>query len=259
MVVEPFNAAWFGFLCAMALVGAGLHLALRGRSQRVKAVVCAACAAGSVVLYTTYTFKSILNPAMPTVVLAQNLPFHFCNIVAWALIPAYLFEWPRLRTLCFFPGALAGLLTLTSPVPEYVGHPLWSLESIGFYGVHSMNVILGTLLASLGFIRPTWWGAVKSVGYLFTLALAAFPLDAAMRAWVDPGANYFYLFNPENADILVMAHNAIPVPLIYMIPLVPVALAGTLVQAALYKGASRLAGRLRPPGPPQDPAAAAAP
>jgi hypothetical protein len=146
-----------------------------------------------------------------------------------------------------------GLLTLTSPVPEYIGHPLWSLESIGFYGVHSMNVILGTLLASLGFIRPTYRGAVKSVGYLLALVVLIFPLDGAMRAWVDPGVNYFYLFDPENADILVMAHNAMPVPLIYMIPLVPVALAGTLAQAALFKGASGLAARLSPARVPSAP------
>jgi hypothetical protein len=128
-------------------------------------------------------------------------------------------------------------------VPEYIGHPLFSLEAIGFYGVHSMNVILGTLLASLGFIRPTFLGAVKSVGYWLVLVLAVFPLDAAMRAWVDPGVNYFYLFDPENADILVMAHKAIPVPLVYLLPLTPIAFAGTAAQAALYKGASRLAAR----------------
>ncbi|MDR1427308.1 MAG: YwaF family protein, partial [Bifidobacteriaceae bacterium] len=206
MVVEPFNAVWFGFLGTMALLGVGLHLALRHRPRKIQVRVCVTLAAANVVLYTLYTFKSILNPGMPEVVFWQNLPFHFCNIVAWGLIPAYLFEMPRLRTLCYFPGALAGLLTLTSPVIVYIGHPLWSLESIGFYGVHSVNVILGTLLGSLGFFKPTVLGAIKSVGYLFALIVVIFPLDAIMRATVDPNVNYFYLFNPEDADILEMAN-----------------------------------------------------
>ncbi|MDR0432773.1 MAG: YwaF family protein [Bifidobacteriaceae bacterium] len=254
MAVEPFNAVWFAFLGTMALFGVALHLALRHRSRAIQVKVCVALAAATVVLYTFYTFKSILNPRMPEVVFWQNLPFHFCNLVAWGLIPAYLMElhppraaWARrglnmLRTVCYFPGALAGLLTLTSPVIVYIGHPLCSVEAIGFYGVHSMNVILGTLLGSLGFIRPTLRGAVASVGYMLAfMVVVVFPLDAVMRATVDPNVNYFYLFNPEDAEILEMSYAAIGVPVLYMIPLVPVALTGTVGQALLYKLVSRLA------------------
>jgi hypothetical protein len=259
MVVEPFNATWFGFVGAMALFGVLLHFALRTRTRAVQVRACIALASVSVALYTLFTFKSILNPAMPEVVFWQNLPFHFCNLVAWGLIPAYWLALhpPRsalmlrardaLQTVCYFLGALAGLLTLTSPVIVYIGHPLCSVESIGFYGVHSMNVILGTLLGSLGLFRPTVAGSIKSVGYVALLMVAAiFPLDLIMRVTVDPDVNYFYIFNPENADILELAHAAIPFPLLYWIPLVPVAVLGCLGQAYLYKAVVRLtAGPLR--------------
>jgi hypothetical protein len=256
MVVEPFNATWFGFLGVMAVGGVALHFALRHRPRRTQAIVGAVIAAVSVVLYTTFTFKSILNPAMPEVVLWQNLPFHFCNLVAWALIVVYACEIRPpaspllrrglgvLRTICYFPGALTGLLTLTSPVIIYIGHPLCSVEAIGFYGVHSVNVILGTLLGSLGWFRPTFRGAVVSVGYLAGVATLILPLDIVLRATVDPNVNYFYLFNPEDADILEMAHDLIPVPFVYMLTLLPVALAGTLVQATLYWAVHRVNLRL---------------
>ncbi|MDR1151341.1 MAG: YwaF family protein [Bifidobacteriaceae bacterium] len=260
MVVEPFNVTWFAFLGVMALFGVALHLALRHRPRVIQVRVCMALGGVSVALYTFFTFKSILNPGMPEVVFWQNLPFHFCNLVAWGLLPAYWFELhpPRsalmvravdaLRTVCYFLGALAGLLTLTSPVIVYIGHPLCSVESIGFYGVHSMNVILGTLLGSLGFFKPTVLGAIKSVGYVFVLMVVAiFPLDLLMRATVDPNVNYFYLFNPENADILEMAHAAIPFPVLYWIPLIPVAILGCLGQAYLYKAVARVVARFARP------------
>jgi uncharacterized membrane protein YwaF len=226
----------------MAVVGIVIHRALRGRPDAQKERALAALAGGNVVLYTWYTFNSILDPAVP-VNLAQNLPFHLCNLVAWGLIPAALFDIKRLRAFCFFPGALAGLLTLTSPVDVYVGHPLLSLPTIGFYGVHSMNVILGTLLATLGLYRPSYRDALVSVLHLCILAVVIFPLDLVMRALVDPNTNYFYLFAPENAEILVAVHNAVPVPLLYIFILSPIALVGCLIQAAIYDGAHRLSSR----------------
>jgi hypothetical protein len=105
---------------------------------------------------------------------------------------------------------------------------------------------LGTLLGSLGFFRPTYFKAVRSVGYMFALAVLVFPLDAVMRATVDPNVNYFYLFNPEGADILVAAHNVLPVPFVYALVLVPIALGGTLTQAVLYKAVVAAVSRLRP-------------
>jgi hypothetical protein len=46
-----------------------------------------------------------------------------------------------------------------------------------------------------------------------------------------------------------MANDLIPVPLLYMIPLVPVAIVGTLIQAGLYKSASWTAAKFAPARP----------
>jgi len=252
----PFSVMWFGFVLVMAMVGVGLYQVLRDRPARTQRRTLAAAAAGSVVLYTWFTFKSILNPDLPEVTLGQNLPFHLCNIVAWCLIAAYLLDekrWPRfverLRAFCFFPGALAGFLALTSPVPIYIGLPLFTVETIGFYGVHSMNVVLGTLLASLGLYQPSVWHALRSALHLLIVATLVFPVDLVMRAWVDPGANYFYLFNPEDADILVAAHTVIPVPYLYVLVLAPLAVGGVLVQIGLYRGVEAVVRKVRPAGP----------
>ncbi|MDR1807050.1 MAG: YwaF family protein [Propionibacteriaceae bacterium] len=246
MSVVPFNGPWFGFLGVMALIGLALHFLLRRRPPLLRRRVLAAVAAANVVLYTTFTFNSILDPNVPEVVLLQNLPFHLCNLVAWGLIPAYLFDWGRptawLRAFCFYPGVLSGLLTLTSPVPVYIGHPVFSLPSIGFYGVHSMNAILGVLLATLGLYTPRYRDAFRAVGHLLLLATAILPLDLAFRAWLDPNANYFYLFNPEGAAILIALHNLVPIPYVYMVLLTPVALGGCLLLGVIYKALSRLLG-----------------
>lgn len=241
--VAPFNGPWCAYIALLALAGIGLHFALRHRSMRFKSRTLAAIAGANVVVYTAYTFQAIGNPDLPQVTLGQNLPFHFCNIMAWALILAPLVRWNWLRALCCFPGTLAGVLALTSPVDVYVDRPLFSLAALGFFSVHSVNAILGTLLATLGLFRPSFREAFKSVGYFGLMALAIFPLNLVMRAWVDAGANYFYQFEPENAQILQFFHDLVPVPFIYTLLLAPIAIGGVSIQAGLYALAGRVMGQ----------------
>jgi len=278
--MQPFSLAWFGFLLVAVVVGIGLYRLLRHRSRTTRRLVLAVVAAANVVLYTAFTFNSILDPAWPEVTLAQNLPFHLCNLVAWGLIPAYLFDWPpadaecpaapighpllsglrgqplppsqqvwwagvseRLRAFCFFVGTLTGFLTLTSPVPIYIGRPIFSLPTLGFYGVHSMNAVLSVLLATLGLYRPSYRQAGRAVVHLILLATLILPLDLVMRWLIDPKTNYFYLFDPEGAGILIWLHSLLPVPYVYMLLATPLALGGCLAVNFLYQRIGKLVER----------------
>ncbi|MCL2803002.1 MAG: YwaF family protein [Micrococcales bacterium] len=240
--VAPFNGPWFVFVAFLLGLGVCLHFALRGRTMRFKAWALSGIATFSVVIYTAFTFQSILNPFYPQVNLAQNLPLHFCILSAWGLIFAPLVKWSPLRAVLVFPGTVAGVLALTSPIEVYVDRPLFSLAAYGFYSVHAFNAILGTLLATLGFFRPSYKEAMKSVGYFCIVAVLIFPLDLAMRAWIDPGVNYFYEFAPENALILQLLYNVVPIPLVYVLLVMPIAFGGVLLQAALYSLAGRIVG-----------------
>ncbi|MCL1898853.1 MAG: YwaF family protein, partial [Micrococcales bacterium] len=225
MNVVPFNGPWFLYMAALVTGGIVLHFTLRSRRQITKAAVLSTVAVLNVVLYVAFTVRSIINPDI-AVYLWQNLPFHLCNLVALALIVAPWLKWKWLRAFCAFPGVVTGALGTTSPIDVYLGNPLLSLPSLGFYGVHATNAILGTLLVTLAFYQPSWRDAFKSVGYVVIVTLIVFPLDLAMRAWVDPATNYFYLFDPENALILQMIYNLLPVPLLYVLLLSPIAVGG---------------------------------
>jgi len=251
MSVVPFNGPWFAYIALLTALGVWLHFALRHRPRHVKTRVLSSIAIGNVVVYTAFTFQSILRPDYPNITLWQNLPFHFCNLMAWALIFAPLVPWQWLRALCALPGVLAGVLALVSPVDDYIGRPWFSLAALGFYGVHTVNAILGSLLATLGFFEPTWRQAVRSVFYFGAMALAVFPINLALRVWLDPNTNYFYEFAPENAQILQLFHDWVPVPMVYTLMLAPIAFGGCLLLAGIYALAGRLLGHPagRPPSP----------
>jgi hypothetical protein len=248
--MTPYDPTWYGFIVVMILVGVTLYLALRHRSRSRQRLVLTAAAVVSVIVYTAFTFQSILNPNLPQVTLAQNLPLHLCQFVAFGLIAAYWFEWrwfsPRLRAFLFYIGTVSGAMALTSPVPYYTGHSVFTLPGFGFYFVHSMNAVLSVLLASLGFYQPRYRDAFRAVFHLLLLTTVILPLDLAMRAWVDPHVNYFYLFDPEGAGLLAIFHNWVPIPFVYMLFTMPIALIGCPLVNAAYQGVAKLVRRFRP-------------
>ncbi|WP_125775268.1 YwaF family protein [Antribacter gilvus] len=246
--VTPLNGVWTGFVVAMVLLAVMLHLLLRHRPAVVRRRALLGMALANACFSLTFHVAYLTDPAVHFP-LFQNLPLHLCTIVSVFLLPlAVRFDWRPLRAVVFFPGAVAGALALISCAPMYWGHPLLSLKTF-FFVAHALNAVLPALLASLGLYRPTVRDAVLSLGYTIVLALCVLPVTIALRTWVDPGANYFYVFDPEGAAILVLFHDLIGIPLVYELPVLLVVLPVLLLQVAVYRGGQRLAARRYATGP----------
>ena len=262
VAMRPYNVTWYLFLLVIVFIGIGLYLALRYRQPLTQRRVMGTVAIANVMLYTAFTFQSILNPDLPQVTLAQNLPFHLCQVVAFGLIAAYFFEWgwlsQQLRLFLFYIGTITGTLATTSPVPYYVDRAFYSLAAIGFYGVHSMNAVMSILLAVFGLYKPKYRDAVRAIIYLLLLATLVLFLDIAMRAWIDPNVNYFYIFSPEGAGILAMLYNILPIPFLYIFLVVPIALVGVPLVLVVYRGIERLVKAASSASPVRDPQGASA-
>lgn len=242
MTMTLFGPAWFGMLLALAAVGVVTHVVLRGRPMRTRrrglAVLAACCTASSATFHAAY----LADPAVHFP-LWQNLPLHLCTIVSFVLVPTVLTRFRPLHAFCFFPGAAAGFLTLFSANPMYWGHPVWSAKTF-FFVAHGLNVLVPALMASLRLYRPTAKDAVLSVGYTIVVALLVLPVTLLLRAAVDPGANYMYVFDPEGAPILVLFHTLIPVPLLYELPLLVAVLPLLMLHVAAYRASSFVARRV---------------
>ena len=234
MTMTMFGPAWVGLLLVLVGVGVLTHHVLRGRPMRTRriglAVLAAVCMASSVTFHVAYLQDPTVH--FP---LWQNLPLHLCTIVSFLLLPAVLLDLPRLRTLCYFPGAAAGFLAFFSAAPMYWNHPVLSAKTL-FFVAHGLNFVVPALLGSLGVYRPTARDAVRSLGYTIVLALVVLPVTLLLRAVADPGANYMYVFDPEGAPILVLFHDLVPVPLVYELPLLVAVLPILLLQLAMYRG-----------------------
>ena len=228
-----FGPAWIALLVVLVGVGALAHMLLRDRPMRTRrlglAVLAAACMASSITFHVAY-----LEDPTAHFPLWQNLPLQLCTIVSFLLLPAVLFDLPRLQTLCYFPGAAAGFLAFFSAAPMYWYHSVLSAKTF-FFVAHGLNFVIPALLSSLGIYRPTAKDAVRSLGYTVVLALVVLPVTLLLRAVADPGANYMYVFDPEGAPILELFHDLIPVPLVYELPLLVAVLPVLLLQVAMFR------------------------
>ncbi|MDR2454423.1 MAG: YwaF family protein [Bifidobacteriaceae bacterium] len=256
--IYVFSAPWAAFLLALALAAAGLYAIGRRleRRGRQKLLVGAACA--NLACFGLYMYGLVATGLFPAHVI-YNMPLQLCSLVTFCLIPAILVDSRALRGFCYFIGCLAGFLALFSPATGIEGVGVFSPLSIGFFGSHGLNVVIGALIAGLGLYRPDYRGALRTLGYFLALAAAMAGLNLALRLTLLPEANYFYFFDPEGADILVALHNLVGLPVIYLLPVVPPLVGVLMLQAALYRGGSRLAVRLArsggaaggaPPAPP---------
>ncbi|MDR1441912.1 MAG: YwaF family protein [Bifidobacteriaceae bacterium] len=238
-----FSGPWFGFIGLLAVVGLALYGVGRrlDESGRRKLLIGASCVnLGCFVLYMIGLLTQSEFPAY----VVYNMPLQLCSLATFSLIPAIVLRVNWLRGLVYFIGCLAGFLALFSPASGIEGVGVLTPLSIGFFGSHGLNVVIGALIAALGLYRPSYREAFKTLGAFGILVAIMAMINLGVRTTVLAQANYFYFFDPEGAQILVLLHNWVGLPVLYLLPVLPLVVGALVVQAALYRGGSRLATRL---------------
>ncbi|MDR0365483.1 MAG: YwaF family protein [Bifidobacteriaceae bacterium] len=246
--IYVFSGAWFAVMAFLCLVGLGLYLVGRRLDWSGKGRLLVGAAIANLVCFVLYMVGLATQSSFPAHVI-YNMPLQLCSLVTFMLIPAIVLRSVALRGFCYFIGCLAGFLALFSPATGIEGVGVFTPLAIGFFGSHGLNVVIGALIAALGLYQPTYKEAWLTLLRFVALALVMATVNFGLRMTFAPQANYFYFFDPEGAEILVALHNAVKLPVVYLAPVLPLAAAALLGQAALYRGSSRLATRFsrRPP------------
>jgi uncharacterized membrane protein YwaF len=235
-----FSPPWWVFVACLLGLGVllyaiGRRFAEADRRRHFLLVVALAnwllFAAYMIGLATTGRFASYI---------VWDMPLQLCSLITYGLVLALATRSKVLLGFCFFAGSLTGFMALFSPAEGVEGVGVFSPLTFGYFGSHGTNMVISVLIAAFGLYRPTYRGALRAMGTLLILASAIVALNVAVRHWLLPEANYFYLFDPEGAEILQLLHNAIGLPVLYLAPLLPFALGCFLLQAAMFRGGVRL-------------------
>ena len=154
----------------------------------------------------------------------NELPLHLCNINL-LLIPIGLWKHNRsILGFAFFVAPLGALMALLFPEPLFSGFSLFLPRIFGYYVTHTLLVVCGLSLATLGFYRPDSRDIPRILKTFGLLAVGAHLINLLLRLTLCPEANYFFTYGAE-IGVLKLFWHIIPAPLLCGLP-APLILAG---------------------------------
>lgn len=105
------------------------------------------------------------------------------------------------------------------PESEFVTVSILSNKALGYYGTHSLVIMQGLLLVSLGLVKIDYKNAFRSVIFFIFMASCVHVVNMILRVTVFPEATYYYTFGFDENFLLVAFKRFIPVPLLCMTPI----------------------------------------
>lgn len=221
-IINPFNLVYFGYLVLNILIIIGLSLLLRKKSEKTKYIVLMSICIFNALLWVIYKVVLFIgNKDLASTGFEFNiwkeLPFHLCNIsiiivpIGLALRKKWLYAYG------FYVAVLGAFMAVTFPCLGFYNTSIFGLHNIGFYGTHGLIIVVGVLLVTLGFLKPSFKDIPILVFVVFALGLFAFILNLFFKYLIHVDTNYFYVMEPEGISILELFWKILPVKFVYLI------------------------------------------
>ena len=224
--MRPFSPLFFlltALFLALLVVGS---LLLRGKSERVKALVLACACWVTLLGFIAYKYFISIDADYALITAGMGgfnwwgeLPLQLCNINMLLIPLAVLKRWRPLLSFCFFIAPLGALMALIMPSNGFDGYSILLPRMIGYYFTHYMIFIEGLAIAALGLFRPRFRDLPVTVLALLVIALIIFGVNLLLRATgLHPKANYFFSVETEGNPLLELFHRWLPFPFLYLLP-----------------------------------------
>jgi uncharacterized membrane protein YwaF len=201
------------------------YFIFRRRSQRAKDAFVWSCIGVNIAsTVAAFAVEMATEPEMRDVWLSR-LPLQLCssNVFLYAIV--FALRRGKFKTLAFayayFVGSPGAFLGALMPPAEYIGVSLFRLDESVYFLRHNMIAALPPLLAALGYYRPKRRDMLSAALILLAMLVPAHIVNLSLSALGGYRVNYFYTFGDSNV-ILSFFYNNLPIPLVYMIPMIPV-------------------------------------
>ena len=226
LIMRPFNGTFFLCFAVFAALLAAASILLRGKSERTRQIVLVTACIVTFVGFFLYKYSLSVDEQFRQLNADRGgfnwwdeLPLHLCNINMMLIPIAVLTKKRPLMAFCFFMGPLGALLAIVIPDRNFMDVSLLLPRMLGYYGTHFMIIIEALAVVSFGFYRPRFRDLPGTVAALAGISLVVFCINLLFRhIGVNPVANYFFTCDPLVGTPLEMVYSWIPVPYLYMVP-----------------------------------------
>lgn len=229
LITKPFNTMFFIILALAGVFCWWIIKKYRDKSvaERKKAVIIMY----SIVVLLFVLYKIALSMDMQYAELRMErgytgfnwfgeLPLNLCNLNLILIIVGLKLDSRPILGFCFFSGFLGALMALMMPPAEFVGFSIILPRMLGFYTTHIAAMLVMPILAGLNLYRPKYSDVIP---VLLSFVLVAICVTGINYLFIKTGlnidCNYFYTMNPDGIALLELLYKRIPVPYVYMLPL----------------------------------------
>jgi uncharacterized membrane protein YwaF len=237
--IDVFNPVWIGLIVFFVAMCVLVWSLFKNKSEKAKRNVILAISLANIVLFFVYKSVLVAFYASEGFTAIEYLPLQLCNISLILYPISLLIKNRSLFAFLFFISPLAAFLALCTPEPTFTNTSIFLFKNIGFYCTHGLIFIVGISLVTLDFVKIRYKDVINCFVILFILAVFMLIVNLIFKATFYPMSNYFFLLGPygSGGDVPMLAPlwNLIPVPLVYMLPVLVVIIPYSLLQAAIVR------------------------
>lgn len=231
--ISTFSAGWWFYIALTAAVLYILTVIYDERTvdERYTAVLILSI----IELIVLRIYKFSLRYIRPDYNYFNELPCYLCNQSTILCIVAAMIHDRILMGFCVSAGTLGALLAFLMPDSYNRNQLFFSAQALGFYGYHSLLIVTCLSFHTLGLYVPAFGDVPWILAVTFILTVIAHIFNVVLsKMGLCPHANYIFTMKPDNA-FLQKLYDRIPVPLLYLVPLLPVVGIMVLAMLAILK------------------------
>ena len=227
-VIDHTNGTFFVLLAIFIAFAFAFWLIFRKTSEKTRRIAVAALYIAGFAFFWLYKYWISIDEAY-SVITAEagkgafswwsELPLHLCNINLMLLPIAVLSRNRSLLSFVFFMAPFGAIFAMVMPDVGFYGFSLFEPRVFGYFVTHMLILVSSLILGLLDLYRPKFRDIPMTMVYAFGISFIVFGINMLFRAThVNDFANYFYTVVPPDGTPLVFFHKLIPVPYLYMIP-----------------------------------------
>ena len=224
LLISVFSPIWFleMLLIPLALWLLTRSLRRKSREEKLRALwLFSIYAIVYLVVYKTILFLDSGYDAQ----FFNELPINLCNLSLFFALIAARKDCRFLQAFLFYICPLGALMALLMPCDGFYDVPFWLPRCIGYWGFHLAVPVLSLAFTTSGLYRPRYRDIPAALGVLLGIALFDHGVNVLLRPSLCPEANYCFTFGIEGNPLTEFLMRLIPVPALYLLPLmIPAAL-----------------------------------
>lgn len=222
MNIKPFNYVYFlciAFIIAIIVV---TTILCKNKSEKTKKIVLLSICIFNALLFLVYKIALSFNPVELqnhgyTFNIWEELPLHLCNISIFLVPIGLLLNNSKLLAYGFYIAPLGAFLAVCSPATAFIDVNIFKIYNIGFYFTHLNIVLIGVLLVTLGFFKPSFKEVPFLNLYAGIIATIIHFVNLLLRWLTGANANYFYTIGTNGVSLLEVFWSILPYSYFYLI------------------------------------------